>query len=414
MSAPRLPARVPGSFLTWLAASGVSNVGAAGMYFALGWAATAHGGLVAGLVVGTVTASRTALLLLGGAVADRIGSRVVLIAGDAALLVVTAAVGLTAWALGTSVWLLVLAALAEGVVTAFYYPAAGSMPRWLVEDAAVPRAVALRQAVGQAADLIGGPLGGVLVAAAGFAAAAGVDAVTFLPVLIVTVLFRTNTFRPTATTVPKRSVWHEAADGVTVSLSRPVLRFALLLTAVAAGAVIPTGSLLVPLLVRGHHWSAVAAGAILGGQSAGGMVVAGLIARTGAFARPGLAGLGGLAVVTAGLLTLAAADTPVVAAAAGVAIGAGVALFVSHSGPLVLIYSPDTHLSRVQAMLGLVQAITLVVASPLLGVTADHIGPRPTLATVGLVLAAATVAGTLNRSWRTSAFTPTLTPRCST
>lgn len=372
------------------------------MYFALGWAATAHGGLVAGLVVGTVTVSRTVLLLLGGAVADRIGARAVLIAGDATLLLVTAAVGLTAWALGTPIWLLLVAAAAEGVVTAFYYPAAGSMPRRLVEDAAVPRAVALRQAVSQVADLIGGPLGGVLVAAAGFAAAAGIDAVTFLPVLVVMLLFRPDKLRPIAATGTRRSLWRDAADGVTVALSRPVLRVALLLTAVAAGAVIPTGALLVPLLVRGHHWSAVTAGVILGGQSAGGVVVAALIARTGACARPGLITLIGLMVVAFGLFTLAAANTPALAAAAGVAIGAGLTLFITHSAPLVLLGSPDTHLSRIQAMLGLVQAGTLVVASPLLGLTADHFGPRPTLDLAGLVLATAAATAMLNRSWRTS------------
>ena len=391
--------RVPRSFFAWLVASGVSNVGVSAMYFALGWAATAHGGETAGLVIGTVTLSRTVLLLFGGTIADRVGARRVMLAGDWALLVATSSFALIAWAIGTPTWLLLVAAFCEGVVSSFYLPAASSMPRRLVADPLVPRALAMRQSAGQLADLLGGPLGGLLVAAAGFAAAAGVDALTYVPILVVMILIRP---RPSAPASERRSMLREASSGLGVALSRPVLRIGLFLTAMTAGIVIPTGAMLLPLLVRSHHWSATTAGFVLGGQSVGGIVVALVVARRNTSSRPGLAGLAGLLVIVAGLLVLASAAVPVVATVAGLVIGAGLTLFTTHSGPLILLGTPETHISRVQSVHSLVQAATLVVASPLLGLAAQRFGPAHVLVAAGLVLGIGTVIGASSTPWRTA------------
>lgn len=123
---------LPHPYVLWVGAATVSNVGVAALYFALGWAASAHGGSAAGLVITALVGTRTLLLLVGGAIADRVGPRAVMIAGDTALLVATAALAVAAAILGTPVWLLLAAAVIEGAVTAFYLPAEGSIPRHLV------------------------------------------------------------------------------------------------------------------------------------------------------------------------------------------------------------------------------------------------------------------------------------------
>jgi hypothetical protein len=51
----------------------VSQVGDAALCFALGWAASAHGGQAAGLVLSSIGLPRTVLLLVGGAIGDRLG-----------------------------------------------------------------------------------------------------------------------------------------------------------------------------------------------------------------------------------------------------------------------------------------------------------------------------------------------------
>ncbi|MEE1783166.1 hypothetical protein PUR71_09590 [Streptomyces sp. SP17BM10] len=81
----RRPA-LPRPYLLWLAGTRASLAGDAAPTFALGWAASAHGGRTAALVLTAVTVPRTVLLLLGGAVGDRVGARRMMIAGDAVML----------------------------------------------------------------------------------------------------------------------------------------------------------------------------------------------------------------------------------------------------------------------------------------------------------------------------------------
>jgi MFS family permease len=141
--------RLPRSYGIWLSGALVSQVGDAALYVALGWAASSRGGSAAGLVLSAISLPRTILLLAGGALGDRLGARRVMIAGDGIMLVVAAALAVVSWHWGTPLLLLVLAGLVIGTVDAFYLPSAGSMPRQLVDDAQLSRAVALRQSGSQ-------------------------------------------------------------------------------------------------------------------------------------------------------------------------------------------------------------------------------------------------------------------------
>ena len=64
------------------------------------------------------------------------------------------------------------------------------MPRQLVEDSSLPRALALRQSGSQIVSMIGGPIGGALVALAGFTAASPTDSVSFGVVLAALICIR--------------------------------------------------------------------------------------------------------------------------------------------------------------------------------------------------------------------------------
>ncbi|AMM21562.1 hypothetical protein AX769_17215 [Frondihabitans sp. PAMC 28766] len=392
--------RLPRSFTSWAITASLSDVGDNAMYFALVWAATAHGGASAGLVVSAITIPRTVLLLLGGVMADRTGPRAVMLACDAALFTATAALAIASWRLGSPLWLLLTGAFAVGVVTAFYLPASSSMPRRLVSDSLVPRAVAVRQSGLQLAELSGGPLGGVLAAGLGFAAAAGINAFSFVPVLVVMVKSRTIRAAPAAEG-PRRSVPREVASGLALAVSQPLIRVGLLLSAAAVIVVTPTGSVLIPLLVRQQHWAAAAAGLTLGAESVGGVVVALAVARVGTFSRPGGAAAAGLAVAAVGVALLAVSPSPAGVGAALV-LGAGVALFTSHAFPLILTGTRPDHLSRVQSLLSIVQAVVLIPAAPLIGLSANDAGVASTLVICAGVLAAAAGVALLVSSWRDS------------
>jgi MFS family permease len=269
---PEGPPALPRRFTAWVAAAGVSDAGVAAMYVALGWAATSYGGTAAGLVVATTTATRTLLLLVGGSVADRFGARVVMLAGDGLLLLTTAALAVAAVVLGTPLWLLFVAAAAEGVVSAFYLPASGSMTRRLVDADLVGRAAGLRGATSEAAEVVGSPVGGLLVTAGGFGLAAGVDAVSYVPIVVVMLVLRPR--RVTEEQQVRQSLWRAAASGVALVARHPVLRVAIGLTALAAGAVVPVATLLIPLVVRAHGWPPTSSGVLLAASSVGGIVVA--------------------------------------------------------------------------------------------------------------------------------------------
>ncbi|MEV7182607.1 MFS transporter [Kitasatospora sp. NPDC093102] len=385
-SGPSPRAALPRTYLLWLAGVQAGLLGDAALYFGLGWAASAHGGGAAGLVLTAITVPRTALVLLGGAVADRFGARRVMVVGDTVMLAATVALALVTADRGTPLWLLVAAAAVIGTVDAFHLPASGSMPRRLVPADRLPRALALRQAGGQTAVLLGAPLGGLLVAGGGLFGVALADAASFGVVLLVLRRVRPRADGPSG---PRAGLLRDAASGVRFALADPLLRAALLLTAVAAGALLPVVSLLGPLLARAHGWAAGTAGLVSAGQAAGVLAVAGLAARRGTLPRAGVGTAAGLCTASAGVALLALAAGPVAAVAGSTVAGLGSGLFACHVGPLVLTGAPQTHLSRVQALLTLVQSLALVLSNALLGLLSDAVGAALPTVLCALATAAA-------------------------
>ncbi|MEU4674890.1 MFS transporter [Amycolatopsis sp. NPDC023774] len=375
----------------WLSGALASQLGDAVLSFGLGWAASAHGGVVAGLVLSAVSLPRTILLLVGGAVGDRVGARRVMIVGDAVMLVVAVAVAITANWVGTPAVLLVVAALIIGTNGAFYVPSQGSMPRLLVSGDQLVRALALRQSGTQLVSMVGAPLGGVLAAFAGLPAAAGADALTFAIVLVVLIRIRPR-FAP-GSLDQRKHLLREAAEGVQLALTTPAVRSALLLVAGAAGLILPFASILVPLLAREHSWNPSVAGVLVGAQSCGTIISTLLVSKRGAGARPGLVGLVALVVVGAGQLTVAL-STPLTLTIGGAFLaGAGTGVFVSSLSPIMLSAAPVAYVTRVQALLTLVQSAALLFTNNALGSLAHAVGPGAAVVVSACALVGCAIAG---------------------
>ena len=123
---------------------------------------------------------RGLLLLVGGAVTDRLSARTVMVATHlargAAMATLTVLV-----ATGTvRTWQFYVVGVVFGVAEAFFRPAAASIVPTLVDRRDLPRANALVGVAEQVSLLAGPLLGGALTAWAGSAAALGVNAGTFL------------------------------------------------------------------------------------------------------------------------------------------------------------------------------------------------------------------------------------------
>jgi MFS family permease len=409
MTTTDLPTTVlPRQYLVWLSGVTVGRLGDAVLAFALGWAAAGHGGTTAALALTLNGLPRLVLLVLGGAVADRFGARRVLIGGETALLAMTAALALVLPRTGSPIVLLLAASLALGTVSAFCLPAAGSMPRRLVPDEQLSRALALRQSSGQIVLILAAPLGGVLVGTVGLPAIAWGDVVGLGALLAVLVVVRELPGpEPRGDDGPApRLRGHDLADGLRVVARTPGLAGALVLTGAGAALMLPVPSLLVPLAGRGAGWGPGWTGATAGAVGAG-VIVAALVTtrRRSATSRPGPgSGAAGLLVSAAGTGALAAGQLLDGAAAATVAVlgaltfGLGSGAFVARLAPRVLGSAPRTHLARVQALVGLAQLVPVLVTNTVLGAVAERTHPGWALSATAAALVA-TAAGA--RRWST-------------
>lgn len=381
------PARaLPHPYLVWLSAVTISRLGDAVLAFALGWAAAGLGGTTAALVLTVSALPRLVVLVVGGAVADRVGARRVLIAGEAALLVLTVVLALALARFGTPTWLLLASSLALGTVTAFCLPATGSMPRRLVPDDQLTRALALRQGLGQVVLMTAAPLGGLLVGLVGIPAIAWGDVVLLGSSLGVLIAVR-ELSGPASDRVqadPARTGLG-MVDGFRVVSRAPGLRKALVLVGAGAALMLPVPSLLVPLLGRTWGWGPGSTGAVAGAVGVGVICAAGRAARRRSTARPaGTAATPaarGLIVSAVGACILAVgpmlvgSEAVMIAVAGALVFGFGNGMFVARLAPFVLGSAPRTHLARVQALVGLVQIVPVMVTNTVLGALSQSTSP---------------------------------------
>ncbi|WP_406836252.1 MFS transporter [Streptomyces sp. AHU1] len=397
----RVKGPLPRVYHLWLAGALASGLGDAVLYFALGWAAATHGGAVAGLVLTAVNLPRVLLLIVGGTVGDRFGARRVMIAGDAVMLAGTLLLAVVSHHAGPAVWLLLVTGALVGVMDAFYLPASGSMPLRLVGKEALPRALAMRQGGTQLVTFVAGPLGGALVATVGLTGTALLDAATFAVVLIVLTVVR-----PVFDTPPAKGTGfvRDALDGVGTGVKDPVLRAALLVTGGVAGFLLPVVPLLLPLMAREEHWSAGWTGLLFGAQSLGLLGVTFTVMVRGAGNRPGPTAGAGVLVAAVGLGVLGSA--PAAAVPSAVLIGMGSGLFASHIGPLVLTSAPHSHLSRTQALLTLVQSVSLLAMNNVLGNVARLAGPATAILACAAAMAVTGTAALRSRALRTTTTAP--------
>lgn len=402
MSAPARPmAGIPPRFWWWLTGTGLSMLGVNLLGFAMAWVAAGDGGTLAGLVLTAINLPRTLLLLVGGALADRVGAWRVMIAGDGAMVLVTATFAVVLWQWGPRPGLLVAAALLIGTVDAFYLPASGSMPRRLLPAEQLTRGMSARQVVAQLGSVLGAPLGGVVVTALSLSAAAALNSVTFAVMFGLLLAIRPRSEPATAGASAGPGTAASAVAGLRLAVADRVLRPALLLLVGTAALLLPAMSLLLPVLARQQGWEATGAGLAAGvgaGAAAAGAI---LVMVHGGYRRPAVAAGAGLLLGAAGLVLLATARGGVLAVVAAGAVGLGTALFSTHLGPLVLGQTPPDHLARVQAVVGLAQSVPLLVANAALGALAEAVGAAAVLVGCAASLLALTAWAMLATPLRT-------------
>jgi MFS family permease len=192
---------------------------------------------------------RVVLLVVGGAISDRMSRRLVLLASD---LVQGVAVGIVT-VLGATghlqLWELAILAAVTGAGSAFFLPASTAViPQLVAPDLLVAANSLSSSSRLLAEDLLGPALGGVLVAAVGTTWAFGIDAASFAVSVVTLLLIRA---RPEIT-APSSGVLVAVREGFSYARSKPWI-WITLISVGTVGNFLAYGPLpvLLPLLVRG-------------------------------------------------------------------------------------------------------------------------------------------------------------------
>jgi predicted MFS family arabinose efflux permease len=226
-----------------------------------------------------------ALLLLGGAVADRVDRRVQMVGADVLRLLAVAAMGVLAVTGAVEVWHLVALSLVFGIGEAFFAPAFSAFIPQVVKHDDLVQANALQQVVRPAAFRLAGPaLGGLLVAAFGAGTAFLVDAGTFAVAIGCVLAIRV---RPSAVAGAVEDLADGVLEGLAWARREPWFWASLAMTALGIMATLGPLEVLLPYVVRRElGGSASAFGLVLAAGGVGGILGALLVSRAGMPTRP--------------------------------------------------------------------------------------------------------------------------------
>jgi MFS family permease len=159
------------------------------------------------------------LALLGGAIADRLNKRMLLLATQAISLLLAAGLGTLVATNTVQYWHVLVFAGALGTVNAFYTPARQAFVPELVERESLLNAVALNSAIFNGARVVGPALGGVLVATLGLALNFYLNAASFVAVIISLLMVRSRPARRKA----EENLWANVKEGLRYIGETPVV-----------------------------------------------------------------------------------------------------------------------------------------------------------------------------------------------
>ncbi|GAA1504930.1 hypothetical protein GCM10009730_05090 [Streptomyces albidochromogenes] len=326
------PAAVPwGRVGALVGGQAAVQLGSFGLLIAMNWTAVQIGGTKAvTLLMLAATVPRALMLVFGGAVADTLGPRFVLLrttSARAALLVAGAVVTATTHAL----WPLVLIALVEGMLLGLAGPASGVLlPRFASGDQ-LARANSAYAMVLRVAPILGTPAGAWLITVGelwvAFAAAAVTGAIWLGCLLYVTHGFSRPVRQKGGPSLLRRS-----GDGFRLLARHPRLRWMFIASLCLDMAFSWPAEVALPLLVHQRGWGVGAVAMVLAAFSVGALASSALGAafahRIPVFVRLVVTGAG----LAVGITVMALMASPLSLTAVAAAVG----LLSGLNGPAIV------------------------------------------------------------------------------
>lgn len=314
---PRAILRSRSYALLWTAQL-ASLLGDNANYVAMAWLVLVLTGseVALGAILAVAALPRALLMLIGGAVSDRLSPRSTMLASCAARAALMAIVATLVLLHRAALWELFLASLLLGVISAFFLPARGAALPRVVDDRQLEAGNSLLALNAEASNVIGPALAGIVVAAWGAGAAFVGDAAGYAVAGLCVGLLPAMAAAPAGKAGPGAGILGDVAEGLRVVWRDSAFRALLGIVTVAnffVGGAITVG---LPVLAHGHF----SRGALVLGICFGAWGVGATAGSLGAGLRP--------APRRFGILLLGAAIW------IGIAIGA---LAVVGSLPLVLV-----------------------------------------------------------------------------
>jgi MFS family permease len=227
----------------------VSLIGDAAFFTALGWRAfTLVGSSRLGIVFLCQAIGLLATLLIGGALADRIPRRTMMIASDLARFAVVATLAAVDATGHLTFTLLIILTLLSGLGDGFFFPAVGGIVPLVVEQAALPSANSLIGVARWGSFIVGPALAAGVYSATGSSIVFALDAASFLVSALLLWRLRPRAVEPDA----KEGTVREIAAGVRYVAKIPWLWVTISLFALILMLQLAPQQVLMPALVDEH------------------------------------------------------------------------------------------------------------------------------------------------------------------
>ncbi len=227
-------------------------------------------GAVLGGIMMVAAIPRAALMLIGGAVTDRVSPRKIMILTATARTLLVAALATLIWVHHVGVWQIYALSFFFGVADAFAAPAAQTLLPSLVPSAQLPAANALSQGTQQMAMLAMPAPAGLIIAAFGVASAFSIDAISFLFIIAALLMLRDPPRIESA--APQSNVVHAILEGLRYVKSDVALRTLLLVAAVLNFCITGPLSVGIAFLAKDRFGSPTAFGLLMSSVAAGSLV----------------------------------------------------------------------------------------------------------------------------------------------
>jgi MFS family permease len=335
-----------------------------------------------GTALGLVVALQNVPILIlgpwGGVFADRYPKRRILYITQSMYGVLGVTMGALVIGDVIRLWMVYAMGLLLGLVTIFDNPARQTFVREMVGPERITNAVSLSSTQFNLARVIGPSIAGVLASTVGLGACFLVDGLSYIPVLIVLAMMRSDELRPSVRVVTAKG---QLREGLRYVRTSPILLNTLVMMAIV-GMFTYEFSVMLPL------FSEFTLDAGEGGYSAmtaamgAGAVVGGLFAASRRTNTPGLVILTGALFGVSVMLAAIAPSLPV-AVAILLIVGFFSITFTSLANAQVQLNSAPEMQGRVMSLWSMAFLGTTPIGGPVMGFIGQHAGARWALALGG-------------------------------